>query len=108
MAIYPPIKKSSKLWQDYFLDCDARDPFHYANAGIWGYIGCFYILALIKARRFEKAEEELIKAAENNLRGNFPEWTNPKTKETFGRLQAWEAGMFILAYESLKKKRVLI
>ncbi len=108
MAIYPPITKKDKSWRDYFLDCDAKDAYHYSNAGVWGYIGCFYVLALIKLKRFVEAEKELKKLAEVNLRENFPEWTNPKTKESFGKLQGWEAGMYVLAYESLKKKKVLI
>ena len=108
MAIYPPIREKDKYWQDYFLDCDAGRAFHYANAGIWGFIGGFYILSLIKLGKYIGAEKELKKLAEVNLNGNFPEWTNPKTKEYFGKLQAWEAGMYILSYESFKEKKVLI
>ena len=108
VAIYPPIKKGSEYWRDYYLDCDAGKAFHYANAGIWGFVGGFYILSLIKLKKFNEAKRELEKLAELNLRGNFPEWTNPKTKEYFGKLQAWEAGMYILSYESLKRRRILI
>jgi len=106
-AIYPPIKKGSKYWQDYFEDCDAKEPYHYLNGGIWTYIGGFYVLSLIKLKKFKKAEKELKKLAEANLKGDFPEWVNPPTKEPHGRLQAWNAGMYILAHESLKKKKVL-
>ena len=107
-SIYPPIKKGDKEWQDYFLDCDARLPYHYLNAGIWPYIGGFYILALIKLKKFKEAENALMKLAEVNLKGNFPEWTNPLTKKTYGKWQAWEAGMYLLAYESFKNKKVLL
>lgn len=107
-AIYPPIEIGSKHWQDYFMDCDARTPYHYLNGGIWGYVGCFYILSLIKLKKFKEAEKELEKLAERNIQGNFPEWTNPITKGHYGKLQAWEAGMYILAYESFKNKKVLI
>ncbi|MFH0868486.1 MAG: glycoside hydrolase 100 family protein, partial [Candidatus Woesearchaeota archaeon] len=107
-AIYPPIKKGTKYWQDYFEDCDARKPYHYLNAGIWTFIGGFYILSLIKLKRFEKAGSEIKKLAESNLKGNFPEWINPLTKEHYGKLQAWNAGMYILVYESFKKKTVLL
>ncbi len=107
-AIYPPIKKGSKHWQDYFEDCDAKEPYHYLNAGIWTFIGGFYVLSLIKLRKFDKAEKELKRTAEANLKGNFPEWIDPITKKSFGKMQAWDAGMYILAYESLRKKRVLI
>jgi len=107
-SIYPPIKKRSKYWQDYYLDCEAGKPNHYLNGGIWGYIGCFYILVLIKMKRFRDAKEELLKLADLNLKADFPEWTNPITKKHYGKLQAWEAGMYILAYESLKKKKCLL
>lgn len=107
-AIYPPIEKTSRYWQDYFNDCEAKKPYHYLNGGIWTFIGGFYVLSLIKLKRLRKAEEQLKKLAEANLSGDFPEWVNPLTKESYGRLQAWNAGMYILAYESFKKKKVLI
>ena len=107
-AIHPPIKKGSGYWQDYFDDSDARSPYHYLNGGIWTYIGAFYVLSLIKLKKYGKAKKEIEKLAKANLDGNFAEWINPVTKEHFGKLQAWNAGMYILAYESLKKKRVLI
>jgi len=107
-TIFPPIKKGDKEWQDYFADCEAGIPYNYANAGLWGYVGCFYVLALIKLKKFKDAENALKKLAEINIKGNFPEWTNPETKETNGESQAWEAGMYILAYESFKNKKILI
>ncbi|MFA5857268.1 MAG: amylo-alpha-1,6-glucosidase [Candidatus Pacearchaeota archaeon] len=107
-VISPPIKKGDKFWQDYFLDCAAGKPNDYANGGIWGYIGCFYVLALIKVGKFDEARKALEKIAEANLNGNFPEWTHPINKKSHGSEQAWEAGMYILAYKSLKEKKVLI
>jgi hypothetical protein len=108
--IYPPIKKGSKYWQDYYLDCNAGTPDSYSNGGVWGYIGCFYVLALIKQGRIKEAEINLKKIAEANLRWGFPEWIHPKKHSVIetNKLQAWEAGMYILAYNSLKKKKVLI
>jgi hypothetical protein len=108
-AIWPPIKKGSKYWEDYFLDCEARKPYHYLNGGIWPFIGGFYILTLIKLKKFAEAKKELELLAEANLKGNFfPEWVNPIDKKTHGIYQAWSAGLYILAYNSLKKKKVLI
>ncbi len=108
-AIFPPIKKGSMYWKNYYLDCEAGKPFHYLNAGIWTYIGGFYVLALIKLKKFEEAKKELKKLAEANLKGNkFPEWIDPIIKKTHGKLQAWSAGVYMLAYESLKKKKVLV
>jgi GH15 family glucan-1,4-alpha-glucosidase len=107
-VIYPPIRENSKYWRDYFKDCDARHPWHYANAGIWTFIGGFYVLALIKQKKFKKAEHELEKLAKANLNGNFPEWIHPHTKENYGELQAWNAGLFILAVKSFRNKKVLL
>ncbi len=108
-AISPPIVKGSKYWQDYYLDCDAGKPHHYLNGGIWTYIGGFYVLALIKMKRFKEARRELQKLAEANLRSNiFPEWIDPIDGKTHGRWQAWSAGMYMAAYNSLKRKKVLL
>ena len=107
-VIFPPIRKNSEHWKNYFLDSDAGKPYHYANAGIWGFVGCFYILSLIKLKKFKEAEKQLKKIAEINMNNKFPEWTNPKTKKSYGSLQSWEAGMYILAYRSLMDKKVLI
>ncbi|MDD5192351.1 MAG: glycoside hydrolase 100 family protein [Candidatus Nanoarchaeia archaeon] len=107
-SIFPPIKKGSKYWQDYYMDCEAGKPYHYLNAGIWPYIGSFYVLALIKLKKFKEAGIELKKLAEANLKGNFPEWIDPVNKEMHGKLQAWDAGTYILAYESLKKRRLML
>lgn len=107
-AIFPPLRKKTKEWHTYFEKCDAKLPYHYLNAGIWPYIGGFYILALIKYKKFKEAEKELTKLAESNLKGNFPEWLDGKTGKPYGKDQAWDAGMYILAYKSLKKRRILL
>src|SRR3989338_7915312 len=108
-ALYPPFKKGTKEWKKYFEKCDAKLPYHYLNAGIWPYIGGVYILALIRYKKFEEAQKELEKLAESCLKGkSFPEWLDGKTGKPHGKYQAWDAGMYILAYESLKKKRALL
>jgi glycogen debranching enzyme len=107
-CINPPIKKSSEHWEDYYYDAGAT-PDHYLNGGIWPYIGAYYVLALIKLKRYKLAEKELEMVAESNLKGNlFPEWIDPKTKKSYGKLQAWDAGVYMLAYNSLKRRRVLM
>ncbi len=108
-AIYPPILKNSKDWQPYFNDCGARTPYNYLNAGVWTFIGGFYVLALIKQNKIDEAEKQLEKLAEANLKSDFSEWLHGKTgKPSKGPNQAWNAGMYILAYRSLEAKRCLI
>ncbi len=115
-AIYPPIKKGSKDWQDYFEDCEAGKMFHYLNGGVWTFIGGFYVLALIKLGRLRGAEKELERLAFANLQKPvFSEWLHGKTGKPGNSAsgseegnQAWNAGMYILAYCSLKEGRCLI
>jgi len=107
-SIHPPIRKGSDYWEDYFYDAGAT-PNKYLNGGIWPFIGGFYILVLIKLKKFKEAEKELKILAESNLKNNlFPEWINPINKKTHGQLQAWSAGTYIWAYNSLNKKKVLL
>jgi glycogen debranching enzyme len=106
-CIYPTIKPGSEYWEDYYYDAKAT-PNHYLNGGIWPFIGGFYCLALIKLGMFKEAQKQLEILAESNLKENlFPEWIDPINKNTHGSLQAWSAGTYIWAYNSLKKKKVL-
>ncbi len=107
-AIYPPITKESEDWQDYYKDCAAGKPHSYLNGGIWTFIGGFYVVALVKMKRFKEAEKELKKLAEANLNSRFAEWIHPLTKKSYGHDQAWNAGMYIFAYECLNKGKVLL
>ena len=117
-AIWPPIKKGDKEWQDYFGLCEARAPFHYLNAGIWPMIGSFYVVALVKMKQFKKAEQELENLAHANSqrlrvrnlkRGyEFNEWLNGRTGQPKGEpYQAWSAGAYLYAYECVRRKKVL-
>lgn len=106
--IYPPITKNSEYWQDYYYDAKAT-PNNYLNGGIWPFIGGLYIVALVKMKKYKEAEKELQILAESNIKGNiFPEWINPKTKKTHGVYQAWSAGTYIWAYNSVKQKKTLL
>ncbi len=110
-CLYPTIKKNDKEWHDYFEDCDARDPYSYLNAGIWPYIGAFYVVALLKLGMYREAKSELEKVAEANslLEWNFSEWIHGENgKPSKGGGQGWNAGAYVFAYECLKRKEVLI
>jgi glycogen debranching enzyme len=111
MTMYPPIFKNSKHWQDYFNDSDARNPYSYLNGGVWTYIGGFYILALVKYNKFKEAEQQLKMLAKGNLtkESNFAEWLHGKTGEpNGGNNQGWNAALYVLAYESVKRKKVVL
>lgn len=117
-AIWPPIKEGNKEWHSYFSKCDARTPLHYLNGGIWPFIGGFYVAALVKMKKYKKAEielESLAKACLQNLKTRdikeghgFNEWLHGKTGKPKGEpAQGWTAGMYIYAYECVKRKRVI-
>lgn len=117
-AIWPPIKPGDKEWHSYFSKCDAREPLHYLNGGVWPFIGGFYIAALVKLKRFAEAEGELEKLARfdlqkiqiRKLRGkyDFNEWLHGKTGEAMGEpFQAWTAGAYIYGYECVKQGRAI-
>ncbi len=91
----------SKRWQN--------PPFCYHNAGIWPFIGGFYVLALNKAKKNKLAKKELEKLAKANKLGRgeweFNEWLHGKTGRPMGAaLQSWNAAAYILAYESIMEK----
>ncbi len=112
-AIYPPIKKGSKEWHDYFNASMAGTANDYLNGGIWPFIGGFYVCALVHSKRFKEAEKALENLAEGNSLGkgknaswDFNEWIHPVLKSAEGgRHQSWSAGGYLLAYEAVKSKK---
>ncbi len=124
-AVFPPIKKGDPEWHEYFNDCDARTPYEYLNGGVWPFIGGFYVAALVRMGEFAKAERELRRLAEANAlvggdaaesqglprgsRWGFHEWLHGKTGKPQGQsnpYQAWSAGAYLFAYESVRRKKV--
>lgn len=111
-AIFPPITSKDKEWHSYFSKALSRLPYQYLNAGIWPFIGGFYVTALIKIKEYSKAEEELKNLAESLKKGKnteweFTEWLDGKNGQAKGTpYQAWSAGSYILAFKSVEKKEV--
>lgn len=136
-TIWPPIKKGDPEWHSYFAKCNAREPYNYLNGGIWPFIGGLYVVALVKMKEYKKAEAELAKLAEANLKivkqpdaplyiitknkpkmsraelvklrqKEFNEWLHGQTGEAMGEpYQGWSAGTFIYAVECLKRRKVI-
>ena len=117
-VIWPPISPGDKEWHDYFANCDAREPYHYLNGGVWPFIGGLYVAALVKVGELKKAQAELERLSEGVLKKlkirdlqegyEFNEWLDGRTGEPKGEpYQAWSAGMFIYASECVKRKTIL-
>lgn len=107
MANYPPIRPGDKDWREYYRNGHLNLEYQYHNGGIWPFIGGFYVAALMKAGKPDFAMEELGNLAEANRIGRrfdweFNEWLNGRSGMPSGMAyQAWSAGMFIYAYQSV-------
>ncbi|HPI67410.1 MAG TPA: glycoside hydrolase 100 family protein, partial [bacterium] len=112
-AIYPALKKGDKEWFSYFEKCGAKDPYQYLNAGIWPYLGAFYVAALVKAGKLRTAQKELANLTQANkigreLEWEFNEWLDGLTGKPKGAVyQAWSAGSYLFACECVKRKKVI-
>ncbi|MDP3991220.1 MAG: glycoside hydrolase 100 family protein [Candidatus Nealsonbacteria bacterium] len=113
-AIFPPIKPGDREWHSYFSKCAAKTPYYYLNAGIWPFIGGFYVAALVKTKKFTQAKKTLENLALANKLGKngrweFLEWLHGisgKPQKESTPYQGWSAGAYLFAYESLKRKRM--
>ncbi|MDI6782470.1 MAG: amylo-alpha-1,6-glucosidase [bacterium] len=107
-AVYPAVIPGAQDWREYYRNNNLNLPNQYHNGGIWPFIGGFYIAALAKAGRKNKAEYQLFKLAELNAKGiqgewEFTEWAHGVTGEPMGaRSQAWSAGMYLYAFHAVK------
>ena len=109
-SLNPPIFVPDYTWKpqmDLYRPRNWQNlPFCYHNAGVWPFIGGFYVIALLKTGRRGLAEDELGKLAEACRRGRAPwefnEWLHGKTGEPMGaRLQSWSAAGYIMAYKAV-------
>ncbi len=83
-------------------------PFCFHNAGVWPFIGGFYVLAVLKCNGKELASTELLHLADANRAGKteweFREWLNGKTAKPGGAAyQSWSAGAYLMAYKAVKE-----
>ncbi len=111
----PPITEHSLTWwtelEQYKKPYHQSYPYCYSNAGVWPYVGAFYLLALMKAGEKEKSLAELKRLAEANKAGRrkeweFNEWLHGKTGEPLGQSgQSWNAGAYIVAYEKIFRNK---
>jgi glycogen debranching enzyme len=83
-------------------------PYAYHNAGIWPFVGGFYVAALVKAGRLPAAHVMLRKLALAHRAGRdgpweFREWLDGQRGEPHGAaFQSWNAGCYILAQQSVR------
>ncbi len=112
-AIHPAIHPGEKDWRGYYRLSNLNFPNRYHNGGIWPFLGGFYIATLVKMKKYSEARAALESLAWLNKKGKnseweFNEWFNGKTGEPMGMAeQAWSAGMYVYAYECVRKKKAI-
>jgi glycogen debranching enzyme len=104
-SLTPAVQPGDSDWRDYYGTLN--EPHHYHNGGVWPFIGGFYVAALVAAGDHRKATIVLKKLAELNKVGGFNEWHHGESGEPLGvKDQAWSAGMYLFAYECVRRGRV--
>ena len=105
-TLLSPIYRESCFWRPYMERHGQNRPYQYHNGGTWPYVAGFWVLLLLKLGRKELAKAELERYA-LACRANsweFNEWMHGKTGKPMGMAgQSWNAAMFIVAAEALKK-----
>lgn len=102
-----PILQDNPLWRTYMGRHKQNFAYQYHNAGIWPFVGGFWVLALKKIGRHQLAAEEWGKLATTNSINNwdFNEWFHGSSGQPTGMSrQSWNAAMLLLAYQGLTKK----
>jgi glycogen debranching enzyme len=106
-SLTPAVLPGDPDWRNYYGSLNA--PHHYHNGGVWPFLGGFYVAALVKAGRLEAAARALQGLAELNQLGRFNEWHHGQTGAPMGAEdQAWSAGMYLFAWECVKRGEVAL
>ena len=104
-SITPVIWPGDPDWRDYYKMLNM--PHCYHNGGVWPFIGGFYVAALVKCGKLREAAEALARLTELNQAGGFNEWHHGETFAPMGvEAQAWSAGMYLFACESVRRSHV--
>jgi glycogen debranching enzyme len=106
-SLTPPVQPGDEDWRTYYGSLNT--PHHYHNGGVWPFLGGFYVAALVKAGRMEAAAIALQNLGQLNECGQFNEWHHGETGAPMGaQRQAWSAGMYLFACESVRRGQVLL
>jgi hypothetical protein len=105
-----PIEPEHPLWRLYMQRHRQNYPYQYHNGGCWPFAGGFWVLLLARLGWTGQAQEALVQLAAANQVGGweFNEWLHGQSGKPLGMAgQSWNAAMYLLAYEHLRRKRPL-
>lgn len=102
-VLYPPIYPGEQDWRPYMAKGRQNFPWQYHNAGIWPYVGGFWVTWLAS---YDKtiAEQQLEKLAEANKVNNweFNEFLHGQHGTPIGvPYQSWNMAMYIKAHRTV-------
>lgn len=104
-VMYPPIYPGEESWRAYMAKGRQNYPWQYHNAGIWPYVGGFWV-KLLAQMQHELAESELTKLAEANQVENwaFNEYLHGQHGTPMGvEYQSWNMAMYVGAHQAVKR-----
>lgn len=110
-ANHPVMLPGDRDWREYYMVWGHGLPYHYANGGIWPWVGGLYVAALVHAGQMDRAQEQLIslaRALKIGKSGQWEcnEWLHGQTGHAMGaKFQAWSAGMFLYAHHCVRTGR---
>lgn len=102
-----PLERTDPLWRTYMARHQQNFSYQYHNAGIWPFVGGFWVLTLARVGRSACARAELTRLAQACSSDNwsFNEWLHGQTGEAGGMAkQSWNAAMLLLAHFGLTNK----
>lgn len=105
-VMYPPIYPGEPDWRAYMAKGRQNYPWQYHNAGIWPYVGGFWVTWLAQYNK-EIAAKELEKLAEANKVNDweFNEFLHGQLGTPIGvPYQSWNMAMYIKAYKSVNEE----
>ena len=103
-VVLHPLVQRDPLWRAYMGRHRQNHPHQYHNGGIWPFVGSFWVMALARLGRRERAWEALGHLAAVNALSDwrFSEWLHGRTLAPMGMPgQSWNAATFLLALRTL-------
>jgi len=89
-----------------------NQPGEYHNGGVWPFICGLYVAALVAAKRFSLAQEnlmaltKLVRLSNTGLAFGFNEWIKAQDGEPKGQdWQTWSAALYLYAAQCVEEKR---
>jgi glycogen debranching enzyme len=104
-VVLRPLSRQHELWRPYMSRHRQNQPHQYHNGGIWPFVGGFWVMALARVGRSDRAWQELAALARVNQLDDwrFTEWLHGSSLEPLGMAgQSWNAATFLLALRTLR------